>query len=155
MNQTPLNPDALEKVAQAISDVYDRTLPLDERHRQPMELDYKAAQAAVTAYLAVAQPEAQKLTDAEWQEFQAIPDQGYSHRAWVDARIAERVAVAQPEVNSDTELHVGTLIEDHKGRLLWHAWRTGGPGVLWLDDEGRPATPVFPARVLYRPEVKP
>lgn len=32
------------------------------------------------------------LTDAEWREFQSIPDQGYSHRAWIDARIAERVA---------------------------------------------------------------
>ena len=29
------------------------------------------------------------LTDEEWAEFQAIPDQGYSHRAWVDARIKE------------------------------------------------------------------
>lgn len=40
-----------------------------------------------------------ELTNAEWREFQAIPDQGYSHRVWINARIAERVAVAQPEVN--------------------------------------------------------
>jgi hypothetical protein len=33
-----------------------------------------------------------KLTDAEWRQFQAIPEQGYSHRAWIDARIGERVA---------------------------------------------------------------
>lgn len=29
------------------------------------------------------------LTDEQWRQFQAIPDQGYSHRAWVDARIDE------------------------------------------------------------------
>lgn len=32
------------------------------------------------------------ITDEEWRAFQAIPDQGYSHRAWVDARIAERLS---------------------------------------------------------------
>lgn len=32
-----------------------------------------------------------KLTDVEWRDFQAIPDQGYSHRAWVDHKIDERV----------------------------------------------------------------
>ena len=64
-------------------------------------------------------------------------------------------AVAQPEVNSDTELHVGTLIEDKTGQQFWNVWRTGGPAVHWVDDEGRPATPVFPARVLWSPEVQP
>ncbi len=44
--------------------------------------------------LTVAQPETQKLTDAEWLEFQVIPDEGYSHCAWIVARIAERVTVA-------------------------------------------------------------
>ncbi|GAA3305515.1 hypothetical protein [Glutamicibacter nicotianae] len=60
------------------------------------------------------------------------------------------LAATLPEVNSDTELHVGTLIEDKTGRHLWNVWRTGGPAVHWMDDEGRPATPVFPARVMYR-----
>jgi hypothetical protein len=31
------------------------------------------------------------LTDDEWRAFQKIPDQGYSHRAWIDARIRERM----------------------------------------------------------------
>lgn len=31
-----------------------------------------------------------ELTDEEWRKFQSIPDQGYSHRGWVDARIRER-----------------------------------------------------------------
>lgn len=39
-----------------------------------------------------------ELTDSEWREFQAIPDQGYSHRAWVDARIAERTTALLAEV---------------------------------------------------------
>ena len=34
------------------------------------------------------------LTDAEWRAFQAIPEQGYSHRAWVNFKIYERLAIA-------------------------------------------------------------
>jgi hypothetical protein len=34
------------------------------------------------------------LSDKEWRAFQNIPEQGYSHRAWVEARIRERVALA-------------------------------------------------------------
>jgi hypothetical protein len=30
-----------------------------------------------------------KLTDAQWREFQDIPEQGYSHRHWVDERLRE------------------------------------------------------------------
>jgi hypothetical protein len=43
------------------------------------------------------------LTDEEWFAFQAIPDQGYSHRAWIEARIAERVAKVTAE--RDEALH--------------------------------------------------
>lgn len=32
-----------------------------------------------------------ELMDAEWRAFQAIPDQGFSRRAWVDAKIGQRV----------------------------------------------------------------
>lgn len=35
-----------------------------------------------------------QLTAEEWRYFQNIPEQGYSHRGWVDARIRERVALA-------------------------------------------------------------
>lgn len=34
------------------------------------------------------------LTDAEWREFQSIPEQGFSHRAWIDAKIAARAEQA-------------------------------------------------------------
>lgn len=36
----------------------------------------------------------QPLTNAEWREYQDIPEQGYSHRGWVDYKIAERVRAA-------------------------------------------------------------
>jgi hypothetical protein len=42
----------------------------------------------------VAVPEGGWLTDDEWRDFQAIPDQGYSHRSWVNDRITERVTEA-------------------------------------------------------------
>lgn len=31
------------------------------------------------------------LTHSEWRTFQNIPEQGYSHRHWVDAKIEQRV----------------------------------------------------------------
>lgn len=37
------------------------------------------------------------LTDAEWRAFQSIPDQGYSHRAWLDNLVRERMAQAWNE----------------------------------------------------------
>lgn len=37
------------------------------------------------------------LTDEEWREFQAIPEQGYSHRYWVDRKIALRAAAVSAE----------------------------------------------------------
>ena len=92
MPDTPLNPDALEAAAEAIA---------TRNGFGCAQFSHKGdAHAAVRAYLSSLPVAPLELTNAEWQAFQAIPDQGYSHRAWVDARIAERVAVAQPEVNS-------------------------------------------------------
>ena len=156
MPDTPLNPDALEAArlvygglteCEAASDCDD----CDECQVEAGEI--------IRAYLAVAQPGTQKITDAEWQEFQAIPDQGYSHRSWVDARIAERVAVAQPEVNSVEELDqlpVGSLIM-MRGVVApflrtddgWESTRTPGKPV-W-DYTTNPS--YLPARLLYLPEV--
>lgn len=97
---------------------------------------------SVDNYLAAAQPVAQKITDVEWQAFQAIPDQGYSHRSWVDARIAERVAVAQPVVNSF----------DPRG-LNRKGWSCGcEPGNYDSCDECRSACNEL-ANFLNRPEV--
>jgi hypothetical protein len=41
------------------------------------------------------------LTDAEWREFQAIPDQGYSHRHWVDMKIQSRLPVPVEQMESE------------------------------------------------------
>jgi hypothetical protein len=43
------------------------------------------------------QRDALALTDAEWRAFQSIPEQGYSHRGWIDARIRERLDAARRE----------------------------------------------------------
>jgi hypothetical protein len=37
------------------------------------------------------------LTDAEWREFQSIPEQGYSHRHWVNHKIAQRLEAVSAE----------------------------------------------------------
>ncbi|WP_434922922.1 hypothetical protein ACR9WD_05895 [Glutamicibacter sp. PAEs-4] len=105
-DQAPLNPDALEAAENALAPHHEDW--------EGLQIYYtEAAKIAVSAYL----------------------------------------AVAQPEVTSDAGLRVGSLIKDRTGRRLWRVWCTGAPGIIWRDDEGMPATPVFPARVLYRPEV--
>ena len=43
---------------------------------------------------------AERLTDAEWREFQSIPDQGYSHRGWIDHRIQQRLDALAERVAS-------------------------------------------------------
>lgn len=43
----------------------------------------------------------QFLTDEEWREFQAIPDQGYSHRHWVNHKIAKYAAVHDRTVKAE------------------------------------------------------
>lgn len=132
-NQPPLNPDALAQAKAAAVDCRINGGSTED-----------VAECAVEAYLAVAQPVAQKLTDAEWQEFQAIPDQGYSHRAWVDARIAERVVAAQPEVNS-----FDPRVLNRRG------WTCGcEPGNYYTCDECQSACNEL-ANFLNRPEVKP
>lgn len=57
---------------------------------------HRANAGAAVAFemIAAAGHGAEPLTDAEWREFQAIPEQGYSHRTWVDRQIAKRVAAA-------------------------------------------------------------
>ena len=57
------------------------------------------------------------LTDAEWREFQQIPDQGYSHRAWLDARAA-RIARA------DSAAPARPTTDD---RPFWRDLATGEP----------------------------
>lgn len=53
-----------------------------------------AGVAVAFEMIAAAGHGAEPLTDAEWREFQNIPEQGYSRRTWVDKQIAKRVAAA-------------------------------------------------------------
>lgn len=57
---------------------------------------HRAQAGAATAFdmIAAEGRGAEPLSDAEWREFQNIPEQGYSHRNWVDRKIALRVAAA-------------------------------------------------------------
>lgn len=41
-----------------------------------------------------------ELTDTEWRAFQAIPEQGFSHRAWIDTKIGQRIL--ELEADRDT-----------------------------------------------------
>lgn len=43
-----------------------------------------------------------RVTDAEWRDFQSIPDQGYSHRAWVDHKIASALDALATEYAETT-----------------------------------------------------
>ncbi|QUY60878.1 Hypotetical protein [Gulosibacter molinativorax] len=57
-----------------------------------------------------------ELTDAEWREFQAIPEQGFSHRDWVNARIRDRAA-RQHADESDTLKVAGKRIAELEAKL--------------------------------------
>lgn len=59
-----------------------------------------------------------KLTNKQWREFQAIPEQGYSHRAWVDARITEAVSAARTEALKDA-LPEGAKWFPTEGGFMW------------------------------------
>ena len=111
------------------------------------------------AALKAAQPVVPKLTDAEWREFQAIPDQGYSHRAWVDARITERVAAAQPRTVETVEqldaLPVQSIVLDSDDDDPLQLVDDGEGGSCWVrfGDTGcySPADIILPATVLWVP----
>ena len=56
------------------------------------------------------------LTNTEWRTLQQIPEQGHSHRAWIDNRIRERVAQvtaraeAAEQANRDYAAERGDLL---------------------------------------------
>ena len=71
-------------------------------------------------------PDVQALTDAEWREFQSIPEQGYSHRHWVDYKIQGRVD-AHAATMPDREA-VADLLDDRQ-------WERGNVISEWPEDE--------------------
>lgn len=52
-----------------------------------------------------------ELTNAEWRAFQAIPDQGHSHRWWVNERIRERLAARDAGVKAAALEDAALLVE--------------------------------------------
>lgn len=163
MPDTPLNPDGLEAAADAVIDAsFGQELP-----EAPIDL----ATAAVSAYLAAALPE--PLSDDVERVAAALhgdncleyPDPGEwcdcdwsSYRRMAEVAIEAMPPVAQPEVTSVEELRalpIGSVIIDGDGDA----------GILEPETiafgETRPlpypyvAKHYLPARVLYRPEVKP
>ena len=73
-----------------------------------------------------------RLTDTEWREYQNIPEQGYSHRAWIDHKIAERLQAAATEhpIRAKRVWDSGyAACEDdvHTLRNDWPAYRTPNP----------------------------
>ena len=67
----------------------------DWSERMLMMEQFRQGAEWARTHLAAQEPTDAPLTDAEWREFQSIPEQGYSHRAWVDQKIAERLSAAR------------------------------------------------------------
>jgi len=99
------------------------------------------------------------FTDAEWREYQAMPEQGYSHRGkleffvnrWLSAHPAEETVTTVEELDA---LPVGTILRGSQGDGIeitqtrsgnTGAQVTGVHGTFSLNWVG------LPARVLYRP----
>jgi len=82
--------------------------------------DVQAPKTASPSLDVVFRPDVQALTDAEWREFQSIPEQGYSHRHWVDCKIQERLAAALSALSGETETEweYGVRYSDQSERLL-------------------------------------
>lgn len=80
--------------------------------------------------------EGARLTDAEWREFQRLPEEGYSHRGWVDAAIARRLA-ARPVLSREAlreRLDGHWPIRDEHGVGCGCGWEGDGCGRgLWRD----------------------
>lgn len=100
MTTTPAQPEPSEREALAIADALRSEADVSGRPGQWMALNRLADRVAALAarpapvVSAAAREEIARalvFSDAEWREYQAIPDQGYSHRAWLDARAARIV----------------------------------------------------------------
>lgn len=70
-----------------------------------------------------------RITNEEWREFQAIPEQGYSHRAWVDGAIRKRLD--QLRTDGAIEIAVNAMYEEEFGQ-------SSGYAAKWVLDTYRP-----------------
>ena len=66
-----------------------------------------------------------QLTDEEWRDYQSIPDQGYSHRGWVDHKIEGRIKAATPAIRAQAYREAATQLQymlnggGHGKILVW------------------------------------
>lgn len=97
MTDLTLPPEAIQAGAETIDIWIDgyagEELNLPHLAKITIEAALPHLEAALEAALRAKIAADLAFTDKEWAEYQAIPDQGYSHRHWLDqraARIAER-----------------------------------------------------------------
>lgn len=156
MNQPPLNPDALRRAADAVSELYaDGHCPKAE----------DAAEVAVSAYLAAALPEvtqSEELSILIGDVKTAIDHEHIDPREFIDLNdvLWALEAQAKPEVTSVEELDqlpVGAVVyaSNHIGPAEKFAvgWMGCGNNAAW--SSALLARDGLPARVLYRPSEHP
>lgn len=59
------------------------------------------------------------ITDEEWRGFQSIPEQGYSHRHWVNHKIKQRLIEHRKEYLRDINEEVSVRIADLAADIFW------------------------------------
>jgi len=80
--------------------------------RSPLDLPAAliAARALADAQLLVARPAPFKFTDAEWRKYQRLPDQGFSHRRWLEAVVNSRTPARTVPTREQIEIAVGGVL---------------------------------------------
>ncbi|RRJ85921.1 hypothetical protein EG850_11080 [Gulosibacter macacae] len=82
-----------------------------------------------------------RITDEEWREFQEIPEQGFSHRAWVDCRLQQRiewqanrdaVRIAELEAEIEGIKRRDAEVGEDEGWWVGGAWGDYGEAVVPL-----------------------
>lgn len=66
-----------------------------------------------------------RFTNAQWREYQQIPDQGYSHRHWIEHQVNEWAARVTPTRDQIAKTIFMTDYE-HMGPEAWEAARLDG-----------------------------
>jgi hypothetical protein len=73
----------------------------------------------------------EKLTDTEWREFQRIPEQGYSHRGWVDWKIAERAEWARKQALREA---AERIYDEWPGGHAYEGLGIAWAGIAWAEE---------------------
>lgn len=80
-----------------------------------------------------------EFSDEEWRELQSIPDQGYSHRGWLDHRNKKIMQQVRAEAlreglsrGWDEGHRVGVMDGDNAS---WRGWMTSTPNPYGEEEE--------------------